>query len=494
MSADAPAATESPATEIDVAIIGAGTAELSARSEVAKVTDSYRVFDPGPHGTSCARVACMPSKALLQSAHDFHRRHDFEALGIVGGAGLRIDSGRVLQETRKLRDVLVDEVLGGMSDWRDTHLVAHAPVFETGAVLRAGDAWFRPRTTIVTTGSRPVVPPGWRERFGARLLTSDDIFELRHLPRRMAVIGLGPVGLELGQALARLGVEVTGFDPAHSIGGLTDPGLLPRLREALSAEMTIVNAEAELVEKVGHAITMQWANDETEGETEVDLLLVAMGRRPNIDGLGLDLAGVTLRKDGRADLPEGRLNPPGARVYFAGDAGLGPGLLHEASDEGRVAGYFAARGEDAVFDRRTPLRMVFCEPQIALVGATWDTLQDRRDEIATGQASFDEAGRTMLQRGQGGAIRIYAEKSSARILGAAIAAPEAEHLAHLLAHAIGQGKDLRDLLRMPAYHPTHEEVLRRAMRAALAECALDVPELEAIRCEDTPVDCDAVGT
>ena len=123
-------------------------------------------------------------------------------------------------------------------------------------------------------------------------------------------------------------------------------------------------------------------------------------------------------------------------------------------------GYFAARGEDAVFDRRTPLRMVFCEPQIALVGATWDTLQDRRDEIATGQASFDEAGRTMLQRGQGGAIRIYAEKSSARILGAAIAAPEAEHLAHLLAHAIGQGKDLRDLLRMPAYHPTHEEVLR----------------------------------
>ena len=100
----------------------------------------------------------------------------------------------------------------------------------------------------------------------------------------------------------------------------------------------------------------------------------------------------------------------------------------------------------------------------------------------------------MLQRGQGGAIRIYAEKSSARILGAAIAAPEAEHLAHLLAHAIGQGKDLRDLLRMPAYHPTHEEVLRRAMRAALAECAVDVPELEAIRCEDTPVDCDAVGT
>jgi len=494
MSADAPAATTPPATEIDVAIIGAGTAGLSARAEAAKVTDSYRVFDPGPYGTSCARVACMPSKALLQSAHDFHRRHDFDALGIVGGAGLRIDTGRVLEETRRLRDSLVDGVIDGMSDWRDTHLVAHAPVFETGGVLRAGDQRFRPRATVVATGSRAVVPPEWRARLGSRILTSDDIFELRHLPRRMAVVGLGPVGLELGQALARLGVEVTGFDPVASIGGLADPDLLPRLREALSAEMTIVTAEAEPVETGGQAITMQWANDEAAGETEVDLVLVAMGRRPNIDGLALDAIGVPLDRDGRPDLPEGQLNPRGTRVYFTGDAGCGPGLLHEASDEGRVAGYFAARGGHAVFDRRTPLRMVFCEPQVAHAGATWEALQDRAEEIATGHASFDEAGRTLLQRGPGGALRIYAEKATARILGASIVAPEAEHLAHLLAHAIGQGDDLRALLRMPAYHPTHEEVLRRAMRAALAECALDVPELEAIRCEDTPVDCDAVGT
>ncbi len=493
MSADAPAATTPPVTEIDVAIIGAGTAGLSARSEVAKVTDSYRVFDPGPYGTSCARVACMPSKALLQSAHDFHRRHDFEALGIVGGAGLRIDSGRVLEETRRLRDGLVDGVLDGMSDWRDSHLVAHAPVFETGGILQAGETRFRPRATVVATGSRPVVPPEWRERFGSRILTSDDIFELRHLPRRMAVIGLGPVGLELGQALARLGVEVTGFDPVATIGGLTDPDLLPRLRESMAREMTIVTAEAEPVETGGHVITMQWANDDAEGETEVDLVLVAMGRRPNLDDLGLDALGVTLREDGRPDLPEGRLNPPGTRIYFTGDAGRGPGLLHEASDEGRVAGYFAARGEDAVFERRAPLRMVFCEPQIALAGATWEALKDRADEIATGHASFDASGRTQLQRGAGGALRIYAEKATARILGAAIAAPAAEHLAHLLVHAIGQGDDLRALLRMPAYHPTHEEVLRRALRMALAECDVDASTLDTVRCEDAPVDCDTVA-
>ena len=151
---------------------------------------------------------------------------------------------------------------------------------------------------------------------------------------------------------------------------------------------------------------MQW----NEGDTEVDMVLVAMGRAPNVTGLGLETWGVTPEGgDERADLPAGRLNLPGTRIYFAGDAGQGPALLHEASDEGRLAGYLAARNEDARFDRRTPLRMVFCEPQIALAGATGEDLKDRAEDIAVGDASFGNAGRTRLQRAQGGVLRIYAE-------------------------------------------------------------------------------------
>jgi dihydrolipoamide dehydrogenase len=474
------------AEPLDVAIIGAGTAGLSARAEVARVTDRYRVFDPGPYGTTCARAACMPSKALLQSAHDFHRRHAFDALGIVGGDALDVDTSRVLAETRKLRDGLVEDVKDSMESWRDTHLVPQVPDFEPDGVLRAGQARFRPRATVIATGSRPMIPKDWKDRFGDRILTSDDIFELRDLPRRMAVLGLGPVGLELGQALARLGVEVTGFDPAQTFGGLTDPDLLDRLRHRLETDMTVVSAEAEPIAGDGKSIRMQW----DDGETDVDLVLVAMGRTPNVGTLGLDVWDVALDEEGQPNLPDGQLNLPGTRLYFAGDAGPGPALLHEASDEGRVAGYFAARGEDAVFDRRTPLQMVFCDPQIALAGATWDALEDRADEIAIGEASFDDAGRNQLQRGPGGALRIYAEKATARVLGAAILAPEAEHLGHLLAYAIECGDDLRALLRMPAYHPTHEEILRRAMRAALKNSTVDANELDAIRCDDAPVDGD----
>ncbi|MFA8387231.1 MAG: dihydrolipoyl dehydrogenase [Pelagibaca sp.] len=472
--------------KLDVAIIGAGTAGLSARSEVAKVTDNYRVFDPGPYGTTCARSACMPSKAFIQSAHDFHRRHDFAALGIDGADRLQVDTARVLAEVRHIRDGLVDSVIDGMQSWRDTHLVPERARFEEDGILCAGEARFRPQATVIATGSRPVIPEGWREILGDRLLTSDDLFELPELPKRIAVVGLGPVGLELGQSLARLGVEVTGFDPNLTIGGLQDPELLSRLREGLASEMTILGAAAEPVDTDETGATLRWDG----GEIVVDHVLVAMGRAPSLDGLGLEALGVHLGENGFEDLSDGRLNLPGTRLYFAGDSGPGPAILHEASDEGRIAGYFAARDENAVFRRRTPLRMVFCDPQIAVAGQTWDTLEARQDEIAIGEAAFDGSGRTRLQRAHGGALRIYAEKATGRLLGAAIVAPEAEHIAHFLAYAITREDDLSGLLRTPTYHPTHEEVLRRALRATLAQCDVETADLEAIRCSDAPVDHD----
>lgn len=475
------------ADAIDVAIIGAGTAGLAARSEVAKVTDSYRVFDPGPYGTTCARNACMPSKAFLQSAHDFHRRKAFEDLGIIGEDGLQADFTRVLAETRRIRDGLVGGVLESMEDWRETHLVPQMAAFDADGVLRAGGRGFRPRATVVASGSRPVVPAAWRDAFGDRILTTERFFELDELPRRVAVVGLGPVGLELGQAMARLGVEVTGFDPSPAIGGLTDEDLQSRLREAVGNEMTIVQAEAEPTSGPDGAIRMRWA----DGEVEVDCLLAAMGRAPNLDGLGLEAVGIDLGDTGRPDLPDGHLNPAGTRIYFAGDAGVGPALLHEAADEGRVAGHFAARDEDARFRRRVRLRIVFCDPQIALAGATREELADHPREVVVGEAAFDRAGRIQLQREGGGIVRIYAEKATARLLGAAILAPGAEHLAHVIAYAIEGRNDLRDLLKSPAYHPTHEEVLRRALRRALRKCAVEADELDLIRCSDTPVDCDS---
>lgn len=469
--------------DLDVAIIGAGTAGLSARSEVAKITDSYRVFDPGPLGTTCARDGCMPSKAFVQSAHDFHRRLCFADLGIQGAEALHVDRAAVLAQTRKLRDRLVDGVLNGMEAWQDTHLVRKAAKFLPDGSLEADGERFRPRATVIATGSQPIVPSDWRQSLGDRVVTTDTFFDLEELPARMAVIGLGPIGLELGLALARLGVEVTGFDPSPTIGGLADPDLQQQLREMLNKEMRIVQATAD-PKPVSGGVRLAWEDN----AVEVDCVLAAMGRAPNTKGLDLQNAGVRLDKSGQPQTETGQLNPDGTRIYFAGDVSNGPALLHEAADEGRVAGYCAARDEDAIFRRRVPLQIVFTDPQIAMIGATRDDLSDQSTEVAIGTASFASSGRGLLARGGGGGLRIYAQKTTARLLGGEIFAPEAEHIAHLLAHAIEQGVDLCAMLRMPFYHPTYEEVLRRALRKALKQCAVEMDALENIRCSDTPVD------
>ncbi len=476
------------AEKIDVAVIGAGTAGLSARGEIAKVTDSYRVFDPGPLGTLCARSACMPSKAFLQSAHDFHRRHAYAALGIEGADHLRADTARVLARTRALRDDMVRGVVEKMEAWREAHLVQESAHFEGEGVLRAGAARFRPRATVIATGSRPNVPEAWREEFGTRILTSDDIFELDDLPARMAVLGLGPVGLELGQALARLGVEVTAFDPRPQLGGMSHPDLCGTLRNMLAHEMRIVTAEAEPFAGRDRAVAVRWE----DGAVEVDAVLVAMGRVPALEGLGLETLDPRLSAGEKPDLAPGQLNLQGTRLYFTGDAGAGPPLLHEAADEGRIAGYHAARHEDARFRRRVPLSIVFSDPQIAVAGRGWDDVKGDPG-IATAGADVSGSGRNRLQRGSGGALRLHARRTDARLVGAEILAAGAEHMGHLLAHAIDGGATVGDLLAMPFYHPTGEEVLRRALRGLARDCAIDMDEIEAIRCDDTPVDGPAAG-
>ncbi|NND41668.1 MAG: dihydrolipoyl dehydrogenase [Silicimonas sp.] len=477
-------------SQIDVAIIGAGTAGLSARSEVAKITDSYRVFDPGPLGTTCARNGCMPSKAFLQSAHDYHRRHAFDALGIQGGAGLQVNGATVLHRTRELRDDLVEGVVDGMDEWKAAHFVCQSAEFTRDGTLRAGDEVFRPRATVIATGTRPIVPSDWKDALGDRMMTTDTFFEMPDLPGRVAVIGLGPVGLELGQALARLGVEVTGFDPAPMLGGISDPELQGCLDSSVSREMQIVRADADPRLAADGSVILAWE----DGETRVDCVLVAMGRAPNVEGLGLDRIGVQLTDDSYPDLPAGQLNASGSRVYFAGDVSGSPALLHEAADEGRVAGFNAVRGLDAVFSRRVPLAIVFTDPQIATVGATIEELENDGTDVAVGSASFASAGRVRLARSSGGIIRIYADRETAQLRGAAIIAPEAEHLAHLLAYAISREADLRKMLRMPFYHPTHEEVLRRAIRASLAKCRVDRDPADDIRCHDAPVDATEAET
>jgi dihydrolipoyl dehydrogenase len=444
--------------KVDVAILGAGSAGLSAFREVRKQTQSFVLINDGPWGTMCARVGCMPSKALIEAAHAFHRRRDLAELGVSGAESLTVDLPAVLARVRKIRDSFVDETCHLTADLGDRAMSGRARLLGPHRVSVNGEELQADRI-IVATGSRPIVPEAWRP-FSDRLLTTDTLFEQKTLPKRMAVLGLGGVGVELAQALARLGYDVTAFEATTKLAGLTDETIHACLLEILRAELTVhLGDEAELLlEDAGLRVN-------AGGESVVvERALVALGRRRNLDGLGLETLGVPLDEDGKPEVDPTTLQIGRLPVFLVGDVEGDRPVQHEAADEGHIAGR-NARGEAVKsFARRVPLRIVFTHPNVAMVGKRYGQLDQAN--VAVGEASFEKQGRARLALRASGRLRVYADKTSGALLGAELCAPDGEHLAHLLALALERKCTVKDLLRAPFYHPTLEEGLREALRDA----------------------------
>ena len=449
---------------LDTIIIGAGTAGLAALREVQKRTDKYLLVNEGPWGTTCARVGCMPSKSLIEAANAFHRRHVFDELGVRGAQGLTADIPSVLERVRALRDQFAHGALEATKDLGPACVSGHATVLSPTAVDIDGTR-YDTRSIIIATGSRPTLPEEWLA-FGDRMLTTDTLFEQTTLGPRIAVIGMGPIGVELSQALARLGLEVAAFSTNDTLAGLIDPQLNAEMLALLKAEMVLhTGAPAQLREVPGGIEVSSGSN-----RVVVDQVIAAMGRVPNIEYLGLEKLGIPLDERGLPTVNPQTLQVQNLPVFMAGDANTRIPLLHEAADEGHIAGTNAIAmaqamaKEPTVYQRRTPLSVVFSSPNIASVGQRFDDLSP--EHTITGSASFHNQGRARTALRNHGGLRIYADQVTGHLLGAELCAPAGEHMAHLLALAIGQKLTIAEMLRMPFYHPTLEEGLRTALRDA----------------------------
>ena len=450
--------------KVDTLIIGAGSAGLSALREVRRRTDDFLLINDGHWGTTCAAVGCMPSKALIEVANAFHRRHDFGSFGIRGADRLDIDIPAVLSHVRAVRDGFVKGPESVPDDLGRRALSGRARLVAPDAVEVDGQR-ITARAIILAPGSRPIIPAPWQE-FGDRILTSDTLFEQTDLPSRIAVIGLGAIGVELAQALSRLGLEVAGFDAAETLAGIDDPKVLESFRALLGAEFPVhLGAEAKLEDAVG-------ASRVTAGDASftADAVLAAIGRKPNIDGLGLDVLGVELDAQGLPQIDPETLRIGDSAVFLAGDANGHRALLHEAADEGHIAGRLSApEAREDSYCRRTALSITFCSPQVARVGRK---LSELPQDTLIGPVDFARQGRARIMAKAAGILRIYADPADGRLLGAEICAPAAEHMAHLLALAIERGLSVPQILAMPFYHPVLEEGLRSALR----EIAKQLPE------------------
>jgi dihydrolipoamide dehydrogenase len=273
---------------VDVAVIGSGTAGLNAMGQIRRARKSFVLINGGEPGTTCARVGCMPSKAMIQVAEDYHRRTHLGKYGIDGHQEMTLNTAEAMEHVQDLRDTFVDRVLGNSTDNlpEDLFIQDYARFLEPGLLEVAGQR-IRAGSVVIATGSRPLVPKAWKA-FGERVLTTDDIFELEDLPKSVAVIGLGTIGLELGQSLHRFGVEVIGFDQLETIAGAQDPEVSKCAIDLLRKEFPIHLGQAAQIAEEGDKLRV------TAGENSVlvDRVLCSIGRVPNVENLGLEKLGV----------------------------------------------------------------------------------------------------------------------------------------------------------------------------------------------------------
>ena len=466
--------------EVDVAIIGAGTAGLTAQEFVVQKTDNYVVIDDGPLGTTCARVGCMPSKALIAVANDFYKRLFFDEYGISGAKNLKPDYSRIMARVRMLRDEFAGGVIHEMSPFMDK-LIRKRARFVDPNILDLGDEKIRAKKIIIATGSKPWIPDEWQP-YKDLIIDTDQFFELEELPRKMAVFGLGPIGIELGQALHRLGVDIIAFSRRKTAGGLTDPDLQAYAFEHFSKEMNIELGAADIYRRSENGVVVG-----CEGkEWEVERILLATGRRPAVQDLGLENLGVKLDDKGMPSFDPGTLQIDDLPIFLAGDVNAQKPILHEAADDGTIAGYNATVDNITCFKKRTPLAITFSSPDIAIAGQSHKELTAQGIEFVTGKASWEKLGRARMMLGKAAGIaRIYGDKKDGRLLGAELMAPGGEHMAHLLSWAVGAGLTAAQALTMPFYHPVPEEALRSALAQILKQIDAPLPETRMELCQTT---------
>jgi dihydrolipoamide dehydrogenase len=451
--------------KVDVAIIGAGTAGLAAYRRVREHTDRLVLIEVGPHGTTCARVGCMPSKLLIAAAEAAHAVGDAPVFGIHAGPP-RVDGRAVMQRVHDLRDYFVGSVLEVVEDFPAAHRMdGHARFIDDHRLQVGDDVVVEAERILIATGSRPAYPRSFAE-VGDRLATSDDVFEWPDLPASVAVFGGGIIGLELGQALHRLGVRMHLFGKDGAVGPLSDPEVRYYAARTFAAEFAFdPDAKVGTIRRRDDQVEVAFETEGGERTERFDLLLAATGRRPNVDRLGLENTSLELDDKGVPLYDPFTGQCGDSHIFIAGDADDEVPLLHEAADEGKIAGDNAGRYPDVRAQaRRAPLGIVFSDPQIATAGKSWRELQAEGADYAIGEVSFEDQGRSRVVNKNRGLLRLYGAHGTGLFLGAEMIGPAAEHVGHLLAWAAQGGLSVHEMLAMPYYHPVIEESLRTGLR------------------------------
>lgn len=460
--------------QADIVVIGGGTAGMGAFRNARLHSDNVYLIENNVFGTTCARVGCMPSKLLIAAAEARHHALHTDPFGVhLDKDSIVVNGEEVMRRVKSERDRFVGFVVTDVEEWpADKRIMGSAKFIDEHTVQIDDHIQIAAKSFVIATGSRPVILPQWQS-LGDRLIINDDVFSWDTLPKRVAVFGPGVIGLELGQALHRLGVKVEIFGLGGIIGGISDPIVSDEAKAVFGEELKLhLDAKTEVKLDADGNVEVHWEQDGEKGVFVAEYMLAAVGRRPNVDNIGLE--NINIDKDARgvpvADPLTMQTSIP--HIFIAGDASNQLPLLHEAADQGKIAGDNAGRYPNIGSGlRRSTIGVVFTSPQIGFVGLKYAQVaaQYQADEFVIGEVSFKNQGRSRVMLVNKGHMRLYAEKATGRFIGAEIVGPAAEHLAHLLAWAHQMKMTVPQMLDMPFYHPVIEEGLRTALRDADAK-------------------------
>jgi len=416
-------------------------------------------------GGTCLNVGCIPSKALLHATHMLHEaEHNFEAMGL-GVTKPKVDWKAMLayktdvigQNTKGIEFLFKKNKIDWIKGW--------ASIPEPGKV-KVGDIVHEAKHIVIASGSQSSGLPGVAvdEKI---VVSSTGALELGKIPKKMVVIGGGVIGLEMGSIYARLGSEVTVIEYLDRIITGNDAEVAKTFQRILKKQGLefILGAAVQGVEvlKTKAKVTYKLRKDGSEHVIDADTVLLSTGRKPFVDGLGLEALGVEMTKRGQI-ATDGHYATNIKGVYAIGDAVEGPMLAHKAEDEGMAVAEILAGQAGHVNYCAIP-GVIYTHPEVASVGETEESLKDAGRAYKVGKFSFMGNGRAKANFAGDGFVKILADKETDRILGAHIIGPMAGDLIHEICVAMEFGAAAEDLARTCHAHPTYSEAVREAALA-----------------------------
>ena len=450
----------------DVIVVGGGPGGYVCAIRCAQLgLKTACVEGRGALGGTCLNVGCIPSKALLHATEMYHEAHEnFAKMGLMGKSP-SVDLKKMMEYKQTVIDANTQGIEFLFKKNKVDYLKGWGKITSPTTVEVDGTA-HEAKSIVIATGSEPSSLPGV-EVDEKVVVTSTGALELGKVPKRMAVIGGGVIGLEMGSVYKRLGAEVTVLEYLDHITPGMDAEISKQFQRILKKQgMDFIMGAAVQGVKVSRGkakVSYKLVKDDSEAELDVDVVLVATGRRPYTDGLGLEGAGVEMTERGQVKTDSHwRTSVPS--IYAIGDVIDGPMLAHKAEDEGMaVAETIAGQAGHVNYD--VIPGVIYTAPEVANVGLTEEQLKEAERAYKVGKFPFMANGRAKANFVTEGFVKLLADAETDRILGCHVIGPGAGDLIHEVCVAMEFGAAAEDLARTCHAHPTYSEAMREAALA-----------------------------